>query len=645
MTILHLVLSLFNAFRPFKKNMTNRRAGRDSGFIAIFLSFSFIEGSSASHVAFVHPVQCRQAKTSQGGRHSHFKDSKFQVQRHNLLQPLINIHIGAQEKNNGRVGISLSMTNTDDGSLQALFTKLCDQDGLMTKDSLLKLEDTQSMLSDGDLLQAEFDDIWTRAPKFPVPSGTANGVEEKIDVDSFIQVYRDIDDLFEDDDDEEANDGSEQIVDDIPKPVTPTEDNASNVEKTVAADEEDPYVAMDEEELEDKFKEICDASGLLSKDTLRKWEEISNLISEGMLGLDEFNQLWESTNKRPGTESLDVDGFLSFNVALDDLFVFEEIDDGKVDESAEIITRAKSSRERVVITEYDLPPAVIFAAIANENLLVGLNDLFYWGELREVLDSGELKKEEIKDMFEKIPKTSGSSDKIDENGFVLLYDTINDLFEEEVDTDADKKAISNALEIKEKLLSMLRKMESSELPCGLVSSEKTQEKVLSLVGEVERSPTNIVTTGNVDKMSLVGVWDLVYTSSGMMQFNQGLTGLGGSVPNGKFESLKQKLTSSKYVSDVEYIERIAAVPDTSSFDAIVTGDWELKKTVSLLTGSPSIIMVIEPKDVKYGPTSTRADHWKSVRSMNMLDLSYLDDDTRIMRGNTSTDTLFIFKRA
>ena len=78
--------------------------------------------------------------------------------------------------------------------------------------------------------------------------------------------------------------------------------------------------------------------------------------------------------------------------------------------------------------------------------------------------------------------------------------------------------------------------------------------------------------------------------------------------------------------------------------ASVDGDWSLKSTTSLLTGEPSLIVSVEPGTVKYGPTATKADHWKSVRSMNMLNLVYLDDDVRVMRGNTSTDTVFVFRR-
>jgi len=100
----------------------------------------------------------------------------------------------------------------------------------------------------------------------------------------------------------------------------------------------------------------------------------------------------------------------------------------------------------------------------------------------------------------------------------------------------------------------------------------------------------------------------------------------------------------RYLTDVEYVERIEVNPEISSFDVKISGDWVLKRSVSLLTGDPTVLLSVEPDKVVYGPTSTRADHWKSVRAMNLLDVTYLDEDLRIMRGNTSTNTIFVFKR-
>ena len=85
-------------------------------------------------------------------------------------------------------------------AVQALFSRECDADGLMTKATLEAIPAIAEMLGEGDLLREELDDVWGAAPKFPSP---AEGGPDRIDVDSFVQCYRDIDDLFE----EEEQDG------------------------------------------------------------------------------------------------------------------------------------------------------------------------------------------------------------------------------------------------------------------------------------------------------------------------------------------------------------------------------------------------------------------------------------------------------
>ena len=95
---------------------------------------------------------------------------------------------------------------------------------------------------------------------------------------------------------------------------------------------------------------------------------------------------------------------------------------------------------------------------------------------------------------------------------------------------------------------------------------------------------------------------------------------------------------------MEYTERIQVKPAAASFDVKVTGDWELRKSVSLFTGEATTVLSFEPGRVMYGPTDTNADQWKSLGPMTRLDITYLDDDLRVMRGNTATDSIFVFRR-
>jgi len=476
----------------------------------------------------------------------------------------------------------------------------------------------------------ELEDVWAAAPKFPDVAGE----DTRIDVDSFVQIYRDVDDLFEAEiEDVEGNTTPSQSTTSVPVATDEDEDSLDSEDETVEA------------ELEGVYDTLCDDAGLMSKESLRAWEEVQKLLSEGLLGDDEFEEIWAKTPKSPGSGELmlDVDGFLSFNVALDALFEFDDDDDDEGDLEE---TPSPNPGPRRMVQGESLPPGVLFAELADEDYLVGMEDLKYWAELQDMLQEGDLLLSELQDMFDQTQQTE--SGKLDEDGFARLYEEIDSLFE---DGDEEKMGsgpdLSASRRVKDDLLGFLDLIEEEDkLPCGLEASEKDQSQVLNIVQVLERQPTNMISLkeGKIELKDLAGTWELLYSSSSAMKFNKGLSGLGGSFPNGKFGGVKQILKASKFLTDVEYKERIEAIPSSASFDVTVTGNWDIRSSVSLFTGQPSIILEIEPDRVSYGPTSTRADHWKSLGPLNMLDLTYLDDDLRVMRGCTSSDTIFIFKK-
>ncbi len=450
-----------------------------------------------------------------------------------------------------------------------------------------------------------------------------------------MQIYRDIDDLFEDDDGVETATN----VTAAKSPTTGQDDNDS-----------DPRL---EAELETIFDSLSDQAGLVSKANLRQWEEISKLIEEGLLGEEEFDDLWAQT-KKSRSDSIDVEGFLSFNVALDDLFDFDDDEMDEVDVPADAYTvdeeeeapEAPAPTLRMVDSS-EMAPEELFIALADENGLVGRDELKLWSELQEMLEEGDLLESELTDLFAKAKKSEMDLNKVEEEGFMGLYRAIDDLFEDESDEELSEAPPVESASAKDDLLTAISRLEIEELlPCGMEALESEQKEILGIAEAVEKEPSNLVRQkqGNLDPEILDGDWELLYTSSSAFKFNQGLSGLGGSVPNGKFGNLVQKLKASKFLTDVEYVEHIVLNPDSASFDVKVTGTWDLRTSVSLFTGEPSIVMTVTPDRVTYGPTSTRADHWKSLGPMNMLDISYVDDDLRIMRGNTSVDTIFVWRR-
>jgi PAP_fibrillin. len=505
-------------------------------------------------------------------------------------------------------------------------------------------------------LQEELDDIWNAAPKFP----NVDATDKRIDVDSFIQIYRDIDDIFEEEEDEDKEEQEEDMdtstmqKEDMQKKEEEEEEDYELDETTTSSE--------NEQELKRSFRAICNDEGLVSKTAMKNWNEIKELLRDEELSEEEFDEMWEKIPKSGGAADLvDVDGFLKFNSALDDLFEYlEEEDDNDSDDEVDATQSDKSKEIQVVTPMFygdDLPPGVVFAELANENALVGLDELKKWGDLQDMLKDGDLLPLELQNMYESIPKAKGSQDgKLDEEGFIQLYDEIYSLFEEVGDDYEDATSVSiedsnvsnargTTFSSKNQFLSLLEDLscgDESRLLCGLDGTESEVQLVLEAATALENEPSNMANDSDKDIQSsdIAGEWELLYTTSSTMKFHKSLSGL--VPPNGKFGGLIQKLKASKYLSDTEYVEKINAGP--ASFEVRVTGDWELRSSVSLFTGSKSVCINVVPDKVSYGLTNQKADHWKSLGPMNLLDISYLDEDLRIMRGTTSTDSIFVFKR-
>ena len=180
----------------------------------------------------------------------------------------------------------------------------------------------------------EFNDIWDKAPKFP--DVQASDVD-RVDVDSFVQIYRDIDDMFEDEDDDNDKPSAAAEKENSSNPtasasssssatatatVATRSDTSTVTTRTVSAaatpaatmkpdeDEVDEDDETMEAELESIFESLCDKNKLISKDTVKAWDEVSKLMEDGLLGDEEFEDLWRKTKKSPGSkDQIDVDGF------------------------------------------------------------------------------------------------------------------------------------------------------------------------------------------------------------------------------------------------------------------------------------------------------------------------------------------------
>ena len=397
------------------------------------------------------------------------------------------------------------------------------------------------------------------------------------------------------------------------------------------------------------FKSLMNENAVVDKPTLLAWEELSQLMAEGLISSDEVDNLWnECQEDTEDPNFMDLEGFLNFNEALDKLFDFDDIGEVSEEEiNSQLEYLFEGADDEASATEEDMDPKELFNVLKNEQNVVSKKELAKWMDLQSMIAEGDLLSSELESMFNSV---ADESDNLDEKGFLTLYGMIDNLFEEdEEEAESEEPEVTDtAMELKQDLVSFLKEINEDEdvLPCGLESTTEEQREILDICNKLESSSMNLVRAkqGAIEPSDLVGTWELLYTSSSAMKFNKGLSGLGGSFPNGKFAGLTQELKHSKFLSDVEYTERIEVTPSTASFDVQVTGDWDLRSSMSLFSGQPSIVLNVLPDRVNYGPTSTRADHWKSLGPMNSLDIAYLDDDLRIMRGNTSLDTVFILRR-
>jgi hypothetical protein len=228
---------------------------------------------------------------------------------------------------------------------------------------------------------------------------------------------------------------------------------------------------------------------------------------------------------------------------------------------------------------FSQPPEQIFAELceasgSKTSGLLGLQDLKAWGELQDLINDQDLLPQELGDIFtDRLKKGSPNEgvydDKLDKSGFISLYNAIDGLFEgedfQEEGTDspvsvsteisapapAEQTSSPATLSKKEDLVELLSTMNSipDRLSCGLDCTDKERQAVASLVSELEQEEhTNLVlkNRGKVEAQSLLGEWELLYTSSRTMTINKSLSGLGRSASSmANFASLTQRLTGSK----------------------------------------------------------------------------------------------------
>jgi len=310
------------------------------------------------------------------------------------------------------------------------------------------------------------------------------------------------------------------------------------------------------------------------------------------------------------------------------------------------------------------------------DLLLGIEDIKRgWVELDELIVDGELSPSELDYLYNKSQESS-SGDKLDKKGFFFLYQSIDDLFElgdDDTLYNDDKEInasivvpvsqeeqslpldtvpiIASSMILKEKLLSILAEVHTNDdisqtLACVFDCTDEEREVIHHLIGLMEtHGPSDLVLSkrGKIDELSLMGEWDLRYTSSHAMLINRSLSGLGRSTSTkAQFQGLRKRLGGTKYLGKAEYIETFGG--EEASFDVVVTGEWILEEKRHAPPRKPSSSLRVKPEKLTYGLITNQANEWSSLGPIKLLDILYLDEDLMILRGNVNLKSFFIYQR-
>jgi hypothetical protein len=162
--------------------------------------------------------------------------------------------------------------------------------------SFAEWEDVKSMLREGEVDNTCLKDIWKEAIVFKTKQAERNGrkvdkITDELDLDCFLRLNIRLD----------------QVMDEI----------ADALQSLTDADVEQYYRGEYSRLLE------LDGQNALSYETVLEWNDVQDLLSNQVVTIETVDELWESLPKkalRAGvSEGIDVDAFLAFNSALEDM--------------------------------------------------------------------------------------------------------------------------------------------------------------------------------------------------------------------------------------------------------------------------------------------------------------------------------------
>lgn len=184
-------------------------------------------------------------------------------------------------------------------------------------------------------------------------------------------------------------------------------------------------------------------------------------------------------------------------------------------------------------------------------------------------------------------------------------------------------------ELKAELLEVV-----APLGCGFDSTQEQRDEVLEIVEELDAlNPIKLP----LENDKVVGMWDLIYTSSPSVRNVQGVMGVNqwfkGARMTSFIQDVRREPNYIRYIEKVQFPDLLSKMVGNT---AVAEGFWTQQEE------EPDT-MVTDATKVTIGPMKYDSEQWQSLRCLMIQYVTYLDDDIRIQHGLVP-NIVWVFKR-
>lgn len=282
----------------------------------------------------------------------------------------------------------------------------------LTDDSAINLsqfmswKEVKEIITEGILSSSEMEKVYDEE---------AGGVDKTIKFSDFLRINRRIDIIIDDMEDEDGDDDDaeyedEEEVDEESGPWSLTFNPSSLFDEAALT------------ELKSIFKQLTSTSSAsLTLEAFQAWEEITELVADNTITTMEVQSLFTQATRFLKKKTLNEDGFIRLNAALELLLETKE----KVENAdVKLATNAKpsTSDEEPVLTGEAFYRSEFLRITGGPDEKLTLPTLLEWDEVRSLLDEQALTQQQVTGVFNSLARGAGC---LDEQGFLQFNDLLD----------------------------------------------------------------------------------------------------------------------------------------------------------------------------------------------------------------------------